>query len=273
MKVAHATLGATPDRNDDRIFITDNAVIVMDGASAFLPTAVDTGTYVDTLGAAIMDGLQDQAADLRTIVADAIRTATTKLDLRAGGSSPSSTVSIVRVGPELVDVFVLGDSPVILGFTDGTWQRITDDRLARLHFPARDAYRARLAAGHGYDDEHHRLLRELQTQQRAVRNTEHGYWIAEADGDAAHQAISSNFDLAVLRWVIVHTDGVDAALARTHAYEWLAIAEMKTPGLRAALKQLSGLEQRLGPACQTLGSKPRDDKAVAVITIEQQSCC
>jgi len=128
VNVAYATLGGTPDRNDDRVFVTDNAVIVMDGASAFVPCSVDTGTYVDTLGAAIVNELHDQAADLRTAVRNAIATTASKLDL-VPGQSPSSTVSIVRIGSETVDVFVLGDTPVILGFTDGTHQRITDDRI------------------------------------------------------------------------------------------------------------------------------------------------
>jgi hypothetical protein len=259
VKVAHATLGATPDRNDDRVFITDNAVIVMDGASAFLPTAIDTGTYVDTLGATIVDGLQDQAADLRTIVANAIRTTTTKLDLRTDGSSPSSTVSIVRVGPKLVDVFVLGDTPVILGFTDGTHQRITDDRLARLHFPARDAYRARLAADHGYDDEHRRLLAQLQQQQRRFRNTEGGYWIAEAEAKAAYRALIDRYELAHVSWAILLTDGVEHPLVSQREACWPEIAVATTIDLAKLLNHCQAWES----ACAPARAKRHDDKTIA----------
>jgi hypothetical protein len=265
VKVAHATLGATPDRNDDRVFITDNAVIVMDGASAFLPTAVDTGTYVDTLGAAIVDGLQDQAADLRTIVADAIRTTTTKLDLRADGTSPSSTVSIVRVGPELVDIFVLGDSPVILSFTNGTYQRITDDRLARLHFPAREAYRARLAAGHGYDDEHHRLLRELQTQQREVRNRPDGYWIAESNPAAAEHALISSRRRR-LSWAVLLTDGAERSLGSICPSDWSTICRQSSMGLARVLQHCYAWEL----ANEPLLAKKHDDKTLATIVCHDE---
>ena len=54
---------------------------------------------------------------------------------------------------------------------------------------ARYAYRARLAAGHGYDDGHRRLLAELQRQQRAYRNKDGEYWISEPYANVADYAL------------------------------------------------------------------------------------
>lgn len=72
--------------------------------------------------------------------------------------------------------------------TDGTHEVQTDDRLDELAIPQADEYRRRLAGGTGYDESHRGLLGELQRAQRARRNREDGYWIAEADPNAAHHA-------------------------------------------------------------------------------------
>ena len=198
---------------------------------------------------------------LRTVVRNAIATTADKLDL-VPGDSPSSTVSIVRVGPELVDVFVLGDSPVIVGFRDGTQQRICDDRLAQLNFPARDAYRARLAAGHGYDDEHHRLLAELQQQQRAVRNKLGGYWIAEATPEAANEGIKFRAAWREIIWCIIGTDGTEKPLRGAALTDWSSITSSSVPDLRSLLQRLHRWEASTASTATRLGAKTHDDKSV-----------
>lgn len=266
MKLAHATLGGSPDRNDDRVFVTDNAVVVMDGASAFVPCSVNTGTYVDTLGGAIVHELGDRAIDLRTVVRNAITTAVDKLDL-VPGQSPSSTVSIVRVGSKTVDAFVLGDTTIILGFNDGTRQRITDDRIHQIRTPARDSYRARLAAGYGYDDEHRRLLAELQRQQRSFRNVEGGYWIAEADPKAANQAIVTEFITDSFAWAVLCTDGAKRLLGHLNLADWRTNASLDSADLSGLLDRCQQWEALHDPEAHELArAKRHDDKTIAVLS-------
>jgi hypothetical protein len=85
------------------------------------------------------------------------------------------------------------------------------------------AYRARLAAGHGYDDEHRRLLAALQHRQRKARNKPGGYWIAEADPIAARHALTRSRPWDAERRAILATDG--AAMHGANA-EWPRIAEL-----------------------------------------------
>lgn len=55
-----------------------------------------------------------------------------------------------------------------------------------------------LREGSGY---HHRtLLRRLQERQRAWRNIDGGYWIAEADPAAAHHAVTATLSARDLSW-------------------------------------------------------------------------
>ncbi len=54
MKVHTAQLAGGPV-NADRVFCTHNAVIVLDGATAFEPVDVDPASYADTLGRMIAE--------------------------------------------------------------------------------------------------------------------------------------------------------------------------------------------------------------------------
>jgi hypothetical protein len=94
MKV-HAQL-AGGSRNADRVFVTEHAVVVLDGASAFVPVEVDPATYAQTLGTHIAARLdQDLIAELSDVVAVSIRETAAELQLTPR-RSPSSTVSILR---------------------------------------------------------------------------------------------------------------------------------------------------------------------------------
>ena len=111
MKVHTAQLAGGPV-NADRVFCTQHAVVVLDGATAFEPVDVDPATYADTLGRMIADQLDRQPdAALADIVATAITAAADRLDLRPGWS-PSSTIAILRITKAVADLYVLGDSPI-----------------------------------------------------------------------------------------------------------------------------------------------------------------
>ncbi|MFE7068453.1 hypothetical protein, partial [Microbacterium sp. NPDC057658] len=184
MRVEAAML---PDASSsqDRIFMTRNAVIVLDGASAFVPVEVSPSAYVDTLGSFLVEGLTTEPRTrLTDLLAHGIEESASHLDLRPG-ASPSSTVAIARKNENGVDLLILGDSKI------ATPQSVyVDDRISRFALKQRAAYRARLAAGSGYDETHRELLMALQSEQSRHRNVAGGYWIAEADPAAAHHAMA-----------------------------------------------------------------------------------
>ena len=116
-----------PRGGDDAIVTTGQGVIMLDGASAFIPVPVPAAVYAGHLGqqlAKVMDTRPE--GDLRGILADAITATARGLDLRPG-KSPSSTVIILRQARSYADCLVLGDSLAVLA-----GQVITDDRLAEV---------------------------------------------------------------------------------------------------------------------------------------------
>src|SRR5262249_59487720 len=89
------------------------------------------------------------------------------------GSSPSTTVSIVRWDATMVDVLVLGDSPVIALTRDARILEARDDRLSRV---ASNERRALRAGGAGFGSERTREWQALVAAQRRQRNQPDGYW-------------------------------------------------------------------------------------------------
>jgi len=271
MRVDIAQFPEPPEEGQDRVHTAPNVVVVLDGASAFTPVPVDAGTYADELGARITGHLTDQpATDLVDVLASAIAGARDNLDL-SPGKSPSSTVSIVRVGDDHVDVLVLGDSPIIVGRIDQAPEVIVDDRLSRMPNPHDAGYRRRLSAGHGYDEQHRLMLGKMQAVQLARRNRAEGYFIAEADPNAAAQAISRRYTRHRIGWAILATDGAADLLRHLGLANWPAIAADPTQASRL-LHRASVWEAYADPDGHQLPrAKRHDDKTLAVIR-ELQTC-
>ena len=76
-----------PPHGADRIIVTGNAVVVLDGASAFEPAGVPPGEYASRLGASIAAALTDApAAPLASVLAEAITATAAALGLDGGDS-------------------------------------------------------------------------------------------------------------------------------------------------------------------------------------------
>lgn len=262
MRIATAML---PDvsASQDRIFTTQNAVIVLDGASAFAPVEVSPSTYVDTLGRFLVEGL---AADPRIPLTDLLATAIEDSAFLLGlcpGSSPSSTVAMARQDDDVLDLLVLGDSQIAT--PHGIY---VDDRIARVAIPQRAEYRARLAAGHGYDETHFELLKALQAEQARYRNVDQGYWIAEAVPAAAHHAIVVRTDLDTTPWLVGATDGAYRPIQNLGLDHWAGIAVKDGIELQGLLNDLDRWESLDDPdAIAFPRAKRHDDKALACVRV------
>jgi serine/threonine protein phosphatase PrpC len=260
MHVEYAQL-PPPEDSADRIFITENAVIVLDGATAFVPTRVSGQTYADYLGRHLVNQLQRAPeVDLRGALAFAIRQTTASLNLQAG-SSPSSTVAILRQRSNSFDVLVLGDTSIIWG-NDKEQHIIADTRLDKVSFRHRDRYRSRLRAGHGYDDYHRQLLRELQQHQARRRNVACGYWICECDPAASNHAILSTIPRERVKWTIIATDGAFDPLLHLGQANWDRIALESSHGLAQILLAIRTWEKTDPNGNLFPRSKVSDDKAL-----------
>ena len=243
--------------NLDRVYVGSTFAVVMDGASPFRPVPVDTGTYVDVLGGALIYRLAHGTMSLAELVGDAIAETADRLNLTTG-LSPSAAIAIIRIQDKLIDTFLLGDCLI----TISSGEVMIDDRLSRVAADTRRAYHARLKNGYGYDQTHRDLLRALQEEEAVWRNVAGGYWIAEADPDASHHGREKQYSTTSVSWCVMATDG---------AYR--PMQQLKIPWDHVVgntvriLDRCYELENDDPDGRQRPRAKPHDDKTLAVITV------
>jgi hypothetical protein len=256
-----------PPHGADRVVVTGNAVIVLDGASAFEPAGVPPGEYASHLGACIAAALAvAPEAPLASVLGEAITTTAAELGLGDDAGCPSSTVAMARLAGGTLDLLALGDSYIFYGTGPGTGT-LTDDRLAGLHLPQQRQYRERLAAGGGYDDAHRELLRALQRGQRLRRNRPGGYWIAAGAPEAASRALALTLPATAETWAVLATDGTVNTARHLGLDDWPALARSGPAALARLLRACHDWEQHTDPDGQQFPrSKRHDDKAIASLT-------
>lgn len=251
------------ERNADRVLVADDAVVVLDGATAFEPVDLDPGEYAEAIGREIVRRLP--GVTIADAVAGAIHDIAIAYELHAG-RSPSSTVSVLRVREDAADLYVLGDSPIHYGVNEAV-HVLRDGRLDELASAERAAYVEALQAGHGYTELHRRTLARLQREQRRHRNRPGGYWIAEADPEAAHHGITRTISRGAITWAVLGTDGAVDPLTDRPDVDWPEIASYDHKRLQELLFHLHRLERDFDPDGQRFPrAKRHDDKTLVAVS-------
>ncbi len=180
------------------------------------------------------------------------------------GESPSSTVALARWNETDVECLVLGDSSIVVSHVSGAVEHLTDDRLAAVATAERQTYRRRLAAGHGYDEEHRTLLARRCSESNAhARNVEGGYWIAEANAEAAFRALYRRYQQIDVSQLILMSDGTANAVHPLGLLDWTEMPhELETKGCPLFLSYVSEAEDKDPYGHAHPRSKRHDDKTV-----------
>ncbi|MCE0768113.1 protein phosphatase 2C domain-containing protein [Pseudonocardia kujensis] len=250
--------GGTPP-GQDRWGTSERAAVVLDGASSHSLEAPAADAYVDQLLAELLARIDD--GDHRDVLRGAITETAAPLGL-SPGRSPSSTVLMLRVGEQEIEVAALGDSTAVIGHPDGTTTRLTDDRLQDVSADLRQAYRDELRRGSGFGDEHRARLRELQRSEIPRRNRPGGYWISEAEPTAADELVIRAFPRSAVAWVVLATDGAQKHVDRLGG-QWPEIADQDDEQLAAFLRAAQQWETHSDPEGTKLPrSKRHDDKTL-----------
>jgi hypothetical protein len=278
MRVYAATEPAPGQENEDALFQHGNVVGVFDGVTR--PSGLDTGCvhsvawYVDTLArslAAAIDAQQSQLLpELLATAIGATREAHGDVCDLTNPSTPAAAVALIRQTPTVLDYLVLCDTFIVVD--DGTTiNAITDPRFENV---IKDI-RARHLIGEGEYGEaaHDARFRAATLDKRSLTNTEAGYWIAAANPEAAHHAITGELSPTGprrTRRVALLTDGASRAvdLFRLHTWaEVLDLAQNVGPAEVIRLVRKAELEDLNG------GARPRfkrhDDATIALCLFEE----
>ncbi len=259
VRTAQRPGGSRP--SEDRIFQTDNSVIVLDGATQAFALERTGAWIAEEVGQRLTAGLTDEPnIDLRALLKTCIAGLVEDYNLEPG-KSPSTTVSIARFNVDTIDILVLCDSPVIVLCTDNEITEIRDDRLADI---SRSIYRPA-----GQRDMSNPEWVERVAELESFRNQPGGFWCVSASPEAADEAIVKRLSGKDCEAVMLMTDGVSAIV---DAYD-------AVPGWRHAMgigrddpKRLVTLVHNTELEDPTAAKWPRgkihDDKALAVIELQ-----
>ncbi|NUP46309.1 MAG: hypothetical protein HOW97_03185 [Catenulispora sp.] len=229
MEITVASAAAPGGINEDYIITGQDFVVVLDGVTP-LPNA-DYGCHhgvpwlVRRLGGRLAAGLTEPDIPLTELLCVAIADAMTghehTCDL-ANPYSPSTTVSILRFGPDSFDYLALADSPIVLQHHG------TDPEVITGYTRPGDA-----------TPDHQRWP--------LGRHPEHPYTVAGIHPEAADKAVTGRGDLDKLRRAAVMTDGLSRLVDRHGLYAWAGLLDLlEADGRREPLL----LCARQTPPCQ-----------------------
>ncbi|WP_027941199.1 protein phosphatase 2C domain-containing protein [Amycolatopsis taiwanensis] len=233
-----------PRPSEDHVVVLENAALVLDGATSSRLDLPSGGWYAGHLAERLAARLHESpGADLAAVLAGAIAEVAAKHDLKPG-AAPSSTVAMLRWTADRVDGLVLADSPIV-AFGQSGPSVLADDRLATLRRKGRLSSEARV---------------------RALRNTEDGFWVAEADPTAARHAVRRSWPRNEVDTVLLATDGVAVAVDDYRILDWSQLLEIgRTQGLSAVLDTVRAAEAG-DPGClRWPRAKPHDDQALIMV--------
>jgi hypothetical protein len=239
-----------PDRrppavNEDLVLTGPDFVVVLDGATA--GKGIDSGCrhtvawLVRRLGRQLAPPLlTGSTAPLADLLADAIAAVggehSGTCDL-TNPDSPSSTVAMIRVGPDRVEHLVLADSPIVTRSPDGVASVHSDDRID--------------------------LLPEYTFEAvRRLRNQPGGFWVASTDPKAAYEAVRGTTDRAEVEVVAVLSDGA-ARYVERYGHRWDELLDvLTTDGPRELVERVWAYDKAAHP--DSFRGKRYDD-ATAVL--------
>jgi hypothetical protein len=250
--------------SEDVVVVLPNAVILLDGATTLDPALPSGGWYASRLAGELSGRLVGYPdADVADLLAAAIKTVARDHGL-IPGESPSSTVAVLRWNDRVVEGLVLADSPIVAFTADGP-APLVDGRLAAM--PRGAGYRDRLAAGAGYGDDHLVALRDAATSMSSRRNTDDGFWVAEADPDAAHYAERATWPRAGLTTVLMASDGVSCGVDTYGVFpDWAGVRDLAAAqGPEAVLDRVRAAEYEDPHGTRWPRAKPHDDQALVVV--------
>jgi len=257
-------LDGAPRPSEDVVVVLPGAVVLLDGATSLDPAQPSGGWYASRLAGELagrLTGYPD--TDLADLLAAAIKTVARDNSLTPG-AAPSSTVALLRWSESVVEGLVLADSPIVAFTADGP-APLVDSRLAAL--PRGSVYRDRLAAGGGYDADHVVALRSSAGAIGRLRNQEGGFWVAEADPDAAYYAQRASWRRSDVSAVLMASDGVSCGVDTYGVFaDWAAVRELATEsGAEAVLDAVREAELADPRGIRWPRAKPHDDQALVVL--------
>jgi hypothetical protein len=141
----------------------------------------------------------------------------------ADPSSPSATVTILRLSGGHADYLVLGDSVLVLDRA-GDPLVVSDPREVALSQP----YRTALEAAAEGSVEYEQVRSDFIDVLRANRNRPGGFWVAKEDPRAAVEAITGSCAISEFSSAVLLSNGASRIVDRFQLAQWPNVLDILT---------------------------------------------
>lgn len=207
--------------NEDYVAVGSTYAVLLDGSSGIAGTRVlphhcgsDAQWFSHFVGGRICEYL-----DAARGIVDSIRLAvddSRDFIVKNGATDneelfPSSTLVVVSVSGDSVDIVSLGDSPVFIGLKDGSLVTMSDVRIAELDQAAVDAM-VDLSRGRAMTGVQKCVaVNDILLANRQLKNKPDGYWILDPSGVALEHLNVRRFSVKDIDYVCAMSDGLERA--------------------------------------------------------------
>lgn len=263
--------------NEDYAFALPRFVGVLDGVS--VPAGLETGCihgpawYVRRLAARLIAGYvrsPDTALSdhLAVAIEDVRADHDGSCDLNHPGT-PAGTTCLLKEADGHIEYLVLCDSPLVVDCGSQVYA-IADERFARAVADLRTTDEQTIGTS-----AHAGRVRHIVTRQRRRTNQPDGYWIAAANPDAAHHAVTGTLPLTGphrVRRAALLTDGASCAVEQFRLFDWRGLLDVLTEhGGQHLIDQVRAEERADSNGYGNLRYKRHDDATVALCLFEQET--
>lgn len=199
------------DWGEDRLFIRNDVVGVIDGSSPITVTPIEGyHSQAEWLADNLSTGLKEEGEQpipfVCRVVTDTLSKSKEFLDLNLSKENfPCATFAGISQFNGRVSAFVLGDCSVILEKKDGTIEVITDNRIRKFSEKTKEARRLALESGEDVS----KAVKTQMTANREAMNTEGGFWTVGLHGKYWYEFLYKKYLVSDLKRCLIISDGFE----------------------------------------------------------------
>lgn len=230
------------DWGEDRIFVCENTVGVIDGASPI--SIVPIGGY-HSQAEWLADNLAKELEEWQgTFIPNLCRQITTSLRDSSDFTGvelakecyPCATFGGVSCYLNRINAFVLSDCTIVFERNDGILEVLTDNRIKKFSNKTKEVRKLALESGEDVT----KAVKTQMTANRQAMNTDGGFWTVSLYGSYWREFSYKTFDVHELKRCLIMSDGFEGVFSS----KLLSFSDVLSGkvSLKSALQILRGWE-------------------------------
>ena len=198
--------------SEDSYYISDKYIFVIDGASSIIKNEASnfiTHNFVKEIKSYLSLFLSDNNITIQEAVKKSLNNALMNdKDNLFVKNDISSTISIARINDEYLELYYLGDSPIIIKFNDEIKEfkandiSILDNNVIQKMEEVSKNENISI-----FDSRNSEIIKELLLKNRKLKNRNKGYWILDTTGVGIENGNYLKLPIKEIQSILICSDG------------------------------------------------------------------